>query len=84
MHTIVSKISNKDLLYGTGNYIQYLTVYIYIYTHIYIYMTYIYIYVKWENIIILDYISLMWDYEGDYFILKILKYLGLCAMTYAI
>ena len=25
MHTIVSKISNKDLLCGTGNYIQYLT-----------------------------------------------------------
>lgn len=60
MHTIVSKISNKDLLYGIRTIFNIFT-YIYIYTHIFTYIRYIYTYMSSVNIIILDYISLIWD-----------------------
>ena len=51
MHTTIYKINNKDLLYSTGNYIQYLVItyngkeyiYIHIYTHTHTHThTYIY------------------------------------------
>ena len=52
IHTIIYKINNKDLLYSTGNYIQYLIITYnrkesekeYIHLCIYIYM-YVYIYI---------------------------------------
>ena len=61
LYTITHKINNKNLLYSTGNHIQYLVItyyrkqfgkvniYIHIYTHIYIYIythTYIYTYIS--------------------------------------
>ena len=56
----IKQINNKDLLYGTGNYIQYLAInyngkesekeYIYIHTYIYTYIyTHIYRYIYSVN-----------------------------------